>query len=259
MIKIILLSRTNRPSGYYILKKLLQDKKNIIAVIAEKRRYLLIEKGVVRFINHSIRTHGIFYLLNKLWEVIVNTVSKRLTSIKELCLNKKIPYYIVENHNGKESENILRNLKPDLIITANTRIIKSNILDIPTIGCINIHKSKLPKYAGLDSIFWALYHGEEEIGVTIHYLDKGIDTGDMILQETFKIMPEDTLQLLDKKATLLGADLISRAVKLLEKGTIPRIPFNKQERTYFSWPTAKQRRELKNRQKMTYERTNRKC
>lgn len=244
-MKIILLTRTGRHSGKHILKALVMAKKEVVAVAAEKRLRLLLKKGIYGFIKDSIKKHGWLFLWERTREVLKFLGKRRKDSLRNICNEHNIPLYIVDNHNSFLTEGILSFLKPDILITANTRIIKDNILKIPHKAAINFHTSKLPQYAGLDSIFWALYHGEKEIGVTIHFLKEGIDTGDIILQKTIPINLEDDLSFLTQKAHNMGAQLMLEAVERLEKGDFKGVPQDLSRRTYFSWPTPSQRRELR--------------
>ena len=171
--------------------------------------------------------------------------------LKEYCKKHNIAFCLVDNHNSESNYNILHTLQADILITANTRIIKGHILSTPAKAAINFHTSKLPLYAGLDSIFWALYHGEKEIGVTIHYLEEGLDTGGIISQRSIPVSIRDDLHSLTTKANDLGAQLIVETIEKFENGDFSSVPQNLNRRTYFSWPTPAQREELH--QKMTRE------
>ena len=101
------------------------------------------------------------------------------------------------------------NVKPDVIITcAYGQIVSKDILDIPKYGCINIHASLLPKYRGGAPIHYALINGEEETGVTLMYMDEGMDTGDMLVSERIKIEDNDNIEILSDKLSVLGSKMI---------------------------------------------------
>jgi folate-dependent phosphoribosylglycinamide formyltransferase PurN len=244
-LRIVLLTRTGRPSGEKILKTLATARKGIIAVVAEKRSSLLLKKGILHFIRDSITKHGFFFLWEKAWDLFRSFVGGKKDFLRNVCQEHNIPLFAVDDHNSLLTVDILKSLKPDLLITANTRVIKENVLRIPQKAAINFHTSKLPQYAGLDSIFWALYHGEKEIGVTIHYLAEGLDTGDIIVQEAIPVNAEDDLVSLAEKANNLGSQLVLEAVDKLERGDSEQIPQDLARRSYFSWPTPSQRNELR--------------
>ena len=113
------------------------------------------------------------------------------------------------------------NVKPDVIITcAYGQIVSKDILDIPKYGCINIHASLLPKYRGGAPIHYALINGEEETGVTLMYMDEGMDTGDMLVSERIKIEDNDNIEILSDKLSVLGFKMI---VNYLEDGALPKV------------------------------------
>jgi len=243
-VRVVLLTRTGRPSGREILKKLVMAEEAVTGVVVEKRASLLLEKGIFHFIRESIKRHGFLFLMQRVREVIRAFSKGREFSLRDICEENGVTLFMVENHNSSSTEGLLRSLRPDLLITANTRIIKGNILKIPQKGAINFHTSKLPQYAGLDSIFWALYHGEKEIGVTIHFLKEKLDTGDIILQETIPVQADDDLTSLTRKANELGGRLIVKVIEGFKRGDLKGVPQDLRGRTYFSWPTPSQRREL---------------
>lgn len=120
-------------------------------------------------------------------------------------------------------EDIL-NAKPDVIITcAYGQIVSKEILDIPKYGCINIHASLLPKYRGGAPIHYALINGEEETGVTLMYMDEGMDTGDMLVRNSVKIEEDDNIETLSNKLSVLGSKMIIKYLEDIIKGNIKRI------------------------------------
>lgn len=116
------------------------------------------------------------------------------------------------------------NAKPDVIITcAYGQIVSKEILDIPKYGCINIHASLLPKYRGGAPIHYALINGEEETGVTLMYMDEGMDTGDMLVRNSIKIEEDDNIETLSNKLSVLGSKMIIKYLEDIIKGNIKRI------------------------------------
>ena len=116
------------------------------------------------------------------------------------------------------------NVKPDVIITcAYGQIVSKDILDIPKYGCINIHASLLPKYRGGAPIHYALINGEEETGVTLMYMDEGMDTGDMLVRNSVKIEEDDNIETLSNKLSVLGSKMIIKYLEDIIKGNIKRI------------------------------------
>ena len=118
-------------------------------------------------------------------------------------------------------EDILINANPDIIIvTAYGKILPEYILNYPKYGCINVHASLLPKYRGAAPIQWSIIDGETKTGVTIMYMEKGLDTGDMILKKEVDILSDDTYETLHDKLAIAGKSAIIDALKLIENGNV---------------------------------------
>lgn len=127
----------------------------------------------------------------------------------------------------------LKQLKPDLCVTAAFgQILSQEILDVPPLGNINVHASLLPKHRGAAPIACSIMKGDRETGVTTMFMDAGIDTGDILLQEKTQIGESETCSELTERLSRIGADLLIRTVTELEKGTLKRIPQNESEMTY---------------------------
>ena len=129
-------------------------------------------------------------------------------------------------------EDIL-NAKPDVIITcAYGQIVSKEILDIPKYGCINIHASLLPKYRGGAPIHYALINGEEETGVTLMYMDEGMDTGDMLVSERIKIEDNDNIEILSDKLSVLGSKMIVNYLEDIINGKIVGVKQDNDKATF---------------------------
>jgi methionyl-tRNA formyltransferase len=136
--------------------------------------------------------------------------------VKELALKASIPVLQPESIRGGEFLAELRQYNPDIIgLTAYGNILPENIINLPPLGTINVHGSLLPKYRGAAPIQWALINGETETGITIMQMDKGVDTGDILLQEKLPIGPEDTAGSLSGKLAELGGKALGAALDLL--------------------------------------------
>ena len=132
-----------------------------------------------------------------------------------------------------EGLNDLRNLNPDLMITcAFGQILSQEIIDLPKFGVINIHASLLPKYRGASPIHYALMSGEKQTGITIMKTDIGIDTGDMIMQKSLEILPDETCGELFYRLSNLGAELLMEALPSIENGTARFIKQDENEATF---------------------------
>lgn len=125
------------------------------------------------------------------------------------------------------------NVKPDVIITcAYGQIVSKDILDIPKYGCINIHASLLPKYRGGAPIHYALINGEEETGVTLMYMNEGMDTGDMLVSEHIKIEDNDNIEILSNKLSVLGSKMIVNYLEDIINGKIVGVKQDNDKATF---------------------------
>ena len=126
-------------------------------------------------------------------------------SLLKLCREKNVKVYQVEKLSNVDFIQEINRLKPDFVFSFQCRaIIPQSIIDIPKHGVINIHFSSLPKYRGCYPIAWALLNGVHEIGVTVHYIDAGIDSGDIIYQGHIPVLPEDNAKTCFEKIVRLG-------------------------------------------------------
>lgn len=145
--------------------------------------------------------------------------------VKEYALSAGMPVFQPEKMRDGTALGILQELKPDLIVVAAYgKILPVDILNLPALGCINVHSSLLPRYRGAAPINWVILNGEDETGVTIQYMAEGVDTGDILAQAKTPIdLNEDAAHLYDRLA-LMGADLLLETVKRLELGVVDAIP-----------------------------------
>ncbi len=151
--------------------------------------------------------------------------------VKEYALKNNIPVLTPEKLK-LEYEDIL-NYKPDLIVTcAYGKILPKVILDYPKLGCINIHASILPKYRGSAPIQWALLNGEEETGITLMYMDEGMDTGDIIDVCKCEISSTDDILTLHNKLSKMGALILAKDLDNIISGKVKRRKQNDEEATY---------------------------
>ncbi|MDO4555921.1 MAG: methionyl-tRNA formyltransferase [Lachnospiraceae bacterium] len=153
--------------------------------------------------------------------------------VKEKALEYGIPVYQPAKVRDLEVVEQIRKMAPEaIVVVAFGQILPESILNIPALGCINVHASLLPKYRGAAPMQWAIINGEKETGVTTMYMAKGLDTGDMILKETVAIDPKETAETLHDKLSALGGPLILKTLELLKEKTAPRIPQKEEESCY---------------------------
>ena len=142
--------------------------------------------------------------------------------VKEFAIEKNIP--VLQPEKISNIKEILENLNPDLFcVVAYGKILPKEILDIPKLGCINVHGSLLPKYRGAAPIQWSIINGDKITGITTMYMDVGMDTGDMILKEEVEIGENETTGELWDRLSKIGGKLLVKTLKEIENGTVARI------------------------------------
>ena len=153
--------------------------------------------------------------------------------VKEVALENELPIFQPENFREDETVEQLRALRPDVVaVVAYGRILPQRVLDIPPLGCINIHASILPSYRGSAPYQWAVLDGLEETGVTAMYLCREMDAGDMIDVSKTPIAPDETAGELLERLAVLGADLLRDTLTKIEKGTAVATPQDSSLATY---------------------------
>ena len=140
--------------------------------------------------------------------------------VKRRALELGIPVYQPETLKNEAILPLLQELSPELIaVAAYGKILPGYVLDFPPRGCLNVHASLLPKYRGAAPIHHAILNGEAETGVTIMYMERGLDTGDMLLKARTPITGEDTVGTLHDRLAALGGPLLCRAIASLDSLT----------------------------------------
>ena len=175
------------------LKKLIEDKKEVVAVVTREDKP---------------RGRG-------------NVMTP--TPVKSLAIESSIPVYTPTTLRGGEFLELLREIAPELIVVvAYGKILPPEVINYPKYGCINLHVSLLPKYRGAAPMQRAIMDGESETGVTVMYMDEGLDTGDIISREVFPISDSDDFESIHDRSADIGSKLLSDTVDAIEAGTAKR-------------------------------------
>lgn len=225
-VKIVILSQGTIYSDI-IVQQILKKENNVKAIIISKA--FLSGKSLLESIKAVIVISGFRFFLYKLFDLLF--FSKCIKS-------NSVPVYKSKNINSPQMIKLLNKIKPDLIISCFfNQILKKDILCIPKRGCINIHPSYLPCYRGVGVTFWALVNNEKETGSTVHYIDAGIDSGDILAQNRVSITAQDTVHSLYIKCAQEGAKLIEKVLSELKVNNVIPKRQNEAEATYFAVPT----------------------
>ena len=152
---------------------------------------------------------------------------KRLSPppVKTAALQAGLPVLQPTKIKTQEFRDTLAAFRPDLaVVVAYGRILPPSLLELPPLGCINVHGSLLPKYRGAAPIQWAVIKGETEVGVTVMRMDEGMDTGDILLPASLTAVPEETAGSLFVKLADLGAQTLLKALDLLRQDALTPVP-----------------------------------
>lgn len=153
--------------------------------------------------------------------------------VKEYALSVCLDVYQPVTLRDEAALELVKGLAPELtVVAAYGKLLPEAILAVPPLGSINVHSSLLPKYRGAAPINWAILNGEETTGVSIMYMAKALDAGDVILQKSTPIGPDEDAPALTARLAQLGAEALSETVAALAAGTADRTPQNEAEMTY---------------------------
>ena len=174
--------------------------------------------------------------------------SQKFYSIAQLAKAYGIPYEPVDNPNDAAFTGALQQRLPDLLISvACPYILKEKLLGIPPRGCINIHHAPLPRYKGMMPTFWQLYHGEQQLGVTIHYMAAKVDEGAALLQESLPVTPGESLHNLIRHSKRHGAHCMAKVVRSLQSNEAVATHMDHAQGSYFTFPKREEALEFRRR------------
>ena len=149
----------------------------------------------------------------------------QMPPVKEYALSVGLPVFQPARVRDGEALEILKGLEPELIaVAAYGKILPLEILELPRLGCINVHSSLLPKYRGAAPINWAILNGEDETGVTIMVMAEGMDTGDILAQRATPIPMEENAAQLFERLAQMGAELLVETVAQIGAGAVTPVP-----------------------------------
>lgn len=191
---------------------------------------------------HNIGCVGINALLNNDFEIAAVFTHRDdpqenlwFDSVSALAATNSIPVFAPNDINNPIWIKKIKTLNPDIIFSFYYRkMIGSQLLGIPPLGCINLHGSLLPKYRGRCPVNWALANGEKQTGVSLHYMTELPDDGDIICQKKIDISASDTAQTLNKKLANASLTLLDEILPKIKEKTAPRYPQDHRKATYFT-------------------------
>lgn len=195
----------------------------------------VLQRTGLRFVGYK----ALDFFLSRASAIIFRLIGREpeTHSLRDMQTLYHVPVIGSASVNSPETMAHLKIWWPNLVISIYlNQPIKRDLINLPSKGTINIHPGLLPRHRGLFPCFWVFAAGEAETGVTIHWVDEKLDTGELLLQEKITVEPGDTITSLSYKSALLGADMLVKAVNLIAAGNPPRIPQDNRNASYHSWP-----------------------
>ena len=227
----------------YLFSKLITKHKIVGCVVADASPFGKQESFLTKVFNTK-KIFGLNFFMYYSVKFIISKLFKK--SVQKVLSDFNIPLIKIQGSiNSNKNLDLINSYKPDLLVSIlGNQIFKKPLIELANKGCINLHTALLPKYRGLMPSFWVLKNNEKYTGVSIFYVDEGIDSGPIIVQKKVEIgkRTQEELINLTKK---IGMDCILIAIDLINNNNVKLIENNSKDKTYFSFPTYDDVREFK--------------
>lgn len=235
------IEKITRLSGIEILKIIDIDSDYSLV---NKKSYFVKGFGIAQTMKMGIKIAGAKFL-----NIVDGLTKQRMNisprSLKAVSDRYGISFMRIKDPNNKEFLEEIKSLYPDLIISYSAPVVfKKDLLQIPKFGCINLHCSYLPLYAGVMPSFWTLYRKEKYTGATVHYMDSKIDNGKILNQIKIDIAEDETMFSLILKTKEIGGNLMCRTIKDIQNSNLEEKDNFSEKGSYFTWPTIEQFQEF---------------
>ncbi len=240
--------------GAEIVLEKLHDLKNIEIVGVFVETVTTPSRGLAEKIRRSIRYDGVFETVKKLFpKTDGGPTQTTVGATVEIADELGLTVYEVDNFHSETSIAIMRKADADLGVIYGTNIIKENVFSIPKLGSINLHQGRAPHYRGGPPIFWELFNGEKEIGITVHFVASKVDTGDIILQKILSLKYdfaygarfEEFIASFQMGLREESANLVAESVKLIATGNVERKPQDTSIGKRYRLPVKKEKDEMR--------------
>jgi methionyl-tRNA formyltransferase len=158
-------------------------------------------------------------------------------SLPSVFKKYEVPYVYEQEANGRQNLERLRKWETDLVVSVSCpQIFTKGLIELPPMGCLNLHGSLLPDYRGVMPSFWVLANDEREAGITLFFVNERIDAGDVLLQRRYPIYPDDTLDGLIRRSKRIGAEMVIEGIGMIASGGYETWPLDMTRGRYFKWP-----------------------
>jgi len=229
-MKIVILT-SETPGNVWLVNQILA-RHEVAGIVIERRPLAHSAETKRERRRQMIRKHGLWRTANKLLYNRVRAAYELPAEARTLReaffpdgapieYERRVPTMVVPSVNAPEAIAFISSHGPDLLAVCGTTVLKPAVFTLAPRGAINIHTGITPEYRSADPVFWALYHGDvDKVGVTVHYIDAGIDTGAVIHQATVPVYREDTLAAISARCVRRGAALYLQALTEIANGSV---------------------------------------
>ena len=208
-LRVFLLAYPDNPVGKVFINTFLKSNISVKGIIVERKK----AKTNWKRMKKKVHKDGMVMAVKRSCQVLLLKIIKQ--NIVDIAKKHDIDVFWVEKFNSKACEHLLSSLDIDLLAIVSAPILKEYIFSKAKYGCPNAHPGWLPKYRGLGGNAYALQNGDSP-GVTVHFIDAGIDTGKIITREKLPIEPGDTIAKINDRAMVRGAKLMSEAIHKIQ-------------------------------------------
>ncbi len=247
-MRIFIITMDDPIQTYKFIKKIIDKQQDhIVGLAVPKGDRMTLSKGKSKtaYLFSLMLIMGPWIFVKTALVTVFHKFKKKLFSfgigkdptIAGYAASKDIPVMQITTPNGKKFREHLRTLDLDLIINQSQNIIKKELLTIPKIGILNRHNALLPKNRGRLTPFWVAYHSDTETGVSIHFVEEGIDSGDIVVQKKYKVERKDNFNSIVKKNYSIASDAMNEGIEILKVGCKDFINNDDAKATYNSTPS----------------------
>lgn len=215
-LNIYLLAYPDNPVGNFFLKTFLRKKVVVKGIIVENKK----GKRNWRRLKKKIQKDGLLTALRRILQVYWLKITKQ--NIVDLARKNRIAVHWLDRFNSNKCSELLETLDIDLFAIVSAPILKEYVFTKARLGCLNAHPGWLPKYRGLGGNAYAIQNGDSP-GVTVHFIDAGIDTGKIIVRKKLEVQPRDTVAEINDRAIAQGAELMADVIHQIAEDSL-KIP-----------------------------------
>ncbi len=247
-MRIYIITMDDPIQTYRFIKEIIDAKQyEIVGLAIPKGDRLTISKGKSKYtyILSLFLIMGPWHFFKSSFKTVIFKLKKKLNrfgisknpSIIAYAESKNIKTQRITTPNSKRFRAYLETLDLDLIINQSQNIVKKELLSIPKIGVLNRHNALLPKNRGRLTPFWVSFNAEKETGVSIHFVEEGIDSGDIVVQKKYQVEKKDSFNSIVKKNYNIASKAMIEAIDILASENYELIPNNDHEATYNTTPS----------------------